>query len=131
MALKDVIKEARVKQNLKQDDAAEMVGVTVQTYSKWENGKTEPKASQVSKLAEILGLSEKEICSGKRNKRYDIETFLDYTEAARKNNNPSMKEAVMLCRFLSDHDSYFEALKSVYEKEGNAHQKVIDIAENT
>jgi transcriptional regulator with XRE-family HTH domain len=66
MALKDVIKEARVKQNLKQDDAAEMVGVPVQTYSKWENGKTEPKASQVSKLAEIFGLSEKEICSGIR-----------------------------------------------------------------
>jgi transcriptional regulator with XRE-family HTH domain len=45
--LNNVIKEARLERNLKQEDVAAYVGVTVQTYSKWENGKTEPKASQV------------------------------------------------------------------------------------
>ncbi|WP_416308572.1 helix-turn-helix transcriptional regulator [Neptunicella sp. SCSIO 80796] len=64
MALKDVIKDARLKQNLKQEDAAEAVGVTVQTYSKWENGKTEPKASQIVKIAKTLNISIKEICTG-------------------------------------------------------------------
>ncbi|TMO84759.1 hypothetical protein CWC15_09900 [Pseudoalteromonas spongiae] len=54
MALADIIKSYRIKRNFKQDDVAEMVGVTVQTYSKWENGKTEPKASQLVKLANVL-----------------------------------------------------------------------------
>lgn len=31
---------------------------------KWENGKNEPKASNVKKLAEILQVSEMEICRG-------------------------------------------------------------------
>ena len=56
MTLKDVIKEARSKRSLKQEETAELVGVTVQTYSKWENGKTEPKASQVARLSKILGV---------------------------------------------------------------------------
>lgn len=54
MALSDIIKSYRIKKNFKQEDVAEMVGVTVQTYSKWENGKTEPKASQLVKLAKAL-----------------------------------------------------------------------------
>ncbi|MBF4333402.1 XRE family transcriptional regulator, partial [Vibrio anguillarum] len=43
----DVLKEARIKINLSQSDMASKVGVTKQTYMKWENNITEPKASQV------------------------------------------------------------------------------------
>jgi transcriptional regulator with XRE-family HTH domain len=74
--LNNVIKEARIRRNLKQEEVAEFVNVTVQTYSKWENGKTEPKASQVSKLSEILKVSEKEICNGKLSARYELEIFM-------------------------------------------------------
>jgi len=63
--LKDVLKEAREHKNLKQSEVAEYVGVTPQTYMKWENGKNEPKASNVKKLAEILSVTEGEICQGK------------------------------------------------------------------
>lgn len=64
MALNDVIKEARLRQDLKQDDAARLLDVTVQTYSKWENGITEPKASQVAQLSQVLNVSIEMICSG-------------------------------------------------------------------
>ncbi|TXZ23625.1 helix-turn-helix transcriptional regulator, partial [Vibrio cholerae] len=43
--LEDVLKEMREKAGLKQSEVAEYVGVTPQTYMKWENGKNEPKAS--------------------------------------------------------------------------------------
>jgi len=76
MALKDVIKDARLNKGLKQEVAAEQVGVTVQTYSKWENGKTEPKASQVAKLSEILGVSTHEICCGEKSKKLEIIKFM-------------------------------------------------------
>jgi len=64
--LQDVLKEMRERQGLKQSEVAEYVGVTTQTYMKWENGKNEPKASNLRKLAEILKVTEVEICRGER-----------------------------------------------------------------
>ncbi|NOJ25723.1 helix-turn-helix transcriptional regulator [Vibrio coralliilyticus] len=64
--LKDVLKERREYLGLKQSDVAEYVGVTPQTYMKWENGKNEPKASYLRKLAEKLNVSEVELCRGAR-----------------------------------------------------------------
>ncbi|MCX9575752.1 helix-turn-helix transcriptional regulator [Vibrio cholerae] len=64
--LKDVLKEMRERKQLKQSEVAENVGVTAQTYMKWENGKNEPKASDIKKLAEILCVSESEICRGQK-----------------------------------------------------------------
>ena len=40
--LQDVLKDTRLSLNLKQADVAEYVGITTQTYMKWENGKNEP-----------------------------------------------------------------------------------------
>ncbi|MFA0672652.1 helix-turn-helix domain-containing protein [Vibrio splendidus] len=62
--LEDVLKERRENLGLKQKDVAEYVGVTPQTYMKWENGKNEPKASHLKKLAQILNVSEMELCRG-------------------------------------------------------------------
>jgi transcriptional regulator with XRE-family HTH domain len=76
MALNDVIKEARLRQNLKQEDAAALLDVTVQTYSKWENGITEPKASQVTRLSNILSVSTDMICNGKQPSKFDKVDFI-------------------------------------------------------
>lgn len=64
--LKDILKEMRLRVGLKQSDIAEYVGVTPQTYMKWENGKNEPKASNLKKLAECLKVTETELCRGER-----------------------------------------------------------------
>ncbi len=67
-----VLKEARTLKNLSQPDIAKLVGVTKQTYLKWENDVTEPKATQVNKLAEVLGISANEICAGKLDKKMSL-----------------------------------------------------------
>lgn len=77
--LKDVLKERRKALRLKQSEVAEKIGVTTQTYMKWENGIYEPKISYVTKIAKILNVSEKEICKGELNKsvEYSLNEFLD------------------------------------------------------
>jgi transcriptional regulator with XRE-family HTH domain len=74
--ISSVLKEARTAKNISQSEIAEMVGVTKQTYLKWENGATEPKASQVVKLAEALSISETEICRGVLNTRMSLKKFI-------------------------------------------------------
>ncbi len=72
----DVLKTARDNIKLSQTDVAEKLSVTKQTYLKWENGITEPKASQISKLAEVLNITESEICKGELNTRMPIANFI-------------------------------------------------------
>ena len=50
------IRSIREKKSLHQIDVAEMAKVTLQTYQKWESGKTEPKATQIAMLAQGLGI---------------------------------------------------------------------------
>ena len=95
MALNDVIKNARLKRNLKQEDAAKLVGVTVQTYSKWENGKTEPKASQIAKLSKILGVSTNEICTGEKSEKLELIEFMKMvSEISRGTSDFELKMAI-------------------------------------
>lgn len=95
MALNDVIKKARLKINLKQDDAAQLVGVTVQTYSKWENGKTEPKASQIAKLSKILNVSTNDICFGKESEKLELIEFMKMvSEISRGTSDFDLKMAI-------------------------------------
>lgn len=68
MSIGEVLKERRIELVIKQEDLAEQMDVTVQTVSKWERGITEPKATQVAKLAKALNLTEREICQGKKIK---------------------------------------------------------------
>lgn len=110
MALSDVIKAARIKKNLKQEDVAEKTKVTVTTYSKWENGKTEPKASQVKLLAEILGITEREICQGKLSVKHELGDFLSKVNNASRHVTEFDKQMI-LWDLLEDDDEYIERLK--------------------
>ena len=105
--LQDVLKETRLSLNLKQADVAEYVGITTQTYMKWENGKNEPKASHVKKLAEILNISEMEICRGKLNNRISYERFI--VQRAQLNADSHI-ESHRLWEQLPDHGVYLLSL---------------------
>jgi len=95
MALNDVIKNARLKQNLKQEDTAKSMGVTVQTYGKWEKGKTEPKASQIAKLSKILGVSTHEICMGEKSQKLELIEFMKMvSEISRGTSDFELKMAI-------------------------------------
>lgn len=124
MGLNEVIKHARLKKGLKQEEAARKAEVTVQTYSKWENGKTEPKASQVTKLAEILGISEREICSGQLFKRYELEEFGDLISAC-SGNSIGMKMTMLLWRYTHDHEGFLQTVKDAYGDEQKTQQDII------
>lgn len=55
----------RRQKELKQDDLAQMLDVSPQAVSKWENDQTCPDISLLTKLAQILGVSVDELLSGK------------------------------------------------------------------
>jgi len=114
MSLKDVIKDARLKRNLKQEDAAKLAKVTVQTYSKWENGKTEPKASQVALISEALGISTNAICNGKESNKMEMMEFI--RKVSRLSKGVSDFDLSMAIWESIDNDEYFlKTLKNYSE----------------
>lgn len=114
MALKDVIKDARLKKNLKQEEAAKLAGVTVQTYSKWENGKTEPKASQVAIISKVLKVSTDAICNGEENRKLNPMEFMraysKYSQGVSR-----FDETMSIWEHIQDDEEFFNTLKSYSE----------------
>ncbi|NLZ54316.1 MAG: helix-turn-helix domain-containing protein [Thermoanaerobacteraceae bacterium] len=51
------IREMREKIGLNQEELAALVGVSKNTVWNWENGKREPRSTEINKLAEVLGVS--------------------------------------------------------------------------
>ena len=81
------ISDLRHKKELKQDELAEMLSVSPQAVSKWENDQTCPDISLLPLLAKILGVSVDELLSGEstevpvvkivpENERKDIKDML-------------------------------------------------------
>ena len=66
MTIGNRIAALRREKNLKQDDLAQMMEVSPQAVSKWENDQTCPDISLLPKLAKILGVSVDELLSGKQ-----------------------------------------------------------------
>jgi transcriptional regulator with XRE-family HTH domain len=111
--LKDVLKAARTKLNLKQSEVAELIGITTQTYLKWENGHSEPKASQVGKLAKVLNVSEREICQGQTQ-----EMKLEPLEFVRRvgilmNEVPHTELLIGMHEYISDSEGFINMLARV------------------
>ncbi len=57
MELGTIIKAARKKANLSQEQSAEALGVSRQTLSNWENGKTYPDIISVIKMSDLYSVS--------------------------------------------------------------------------
>lgn len=53
----DNIKRLRKNKGLKQQEIAELLGVKRNTYSDWENGKTEPSFESLVKLVDLFEVS--------------------------------------------------------------------------
>ena len=66
MTLGKRIAALRREKGLKQDDLAQMLEVSPQAVSKWENDQTCPDISLLPKLAKILGVTVDELLSGKQ-----------------------------------------------------------------
>lgn len=57
MIFPERLKQLRQKKGLIQQEIAELLGVKRNTYSDWENGKTEPNFEMVLKLADLFEVS--------------------------------------------------------------------------
>lgn len=53
----DNIKRLRKNKGLKQQELAEILGIKRNTYSDWENGKTEPSFENLVKLGDLFDVS--------------------------------------------------------------------------
>lgn len=57
----------RRQKNLKQEDIAQILGVSSQAVSKWENDQTCPDISALPRLAECFGITVDELLTGEKN----------------------------------------------------------------
>lgn len=112
--IKDVLKDARTRKGLKQEEVASLIKVAKQTYLKWENGATEPKASQVAALAKVLGITPNEICVGKLTKRYSLENFI---YEMMKHPVRSELETLKCWEHIPDHEAYFADLNAIKKED--------------
>lgn len=56
MKLKQRLKDIRTEQGFSQETLAELVNVSRQTISKWENGAARPSADNLAALSQVFGL---------------------------------------------------------------------------
>jgi len=61
----DAIRTARNIKKMSQTEAAEAIGVTQMTVSRWETGQTVPNALNLIKMGEVYGKSIDQLCGVK------------------------------------------------------------------
>jgi transcriptional regulator with XRE-family HTH domain len=115
--LKDVIKSARLEHGFTQEEIAKRVKVAKQTYLKWENGDTEPKATQIQLLADNLNITANEICSGVRYKKVDLEEFIIQRALT---NAPNEVFTMYTWKMIPDHEKFFDSMKNIDRDEYDA-----------
>lgn len=67
------LREWRTKSGLSQFELSEKAGVHENTIRRWESGQREPRASEIVRLCEVLGVSEAELLNGPAEERWVLE----------------------------------------------------------
>ena len=62
----------RRKKSLKQDELAEMLGISPQAVSKWENDQSCPDITLLPKLSKILGITVDELLTGESHNTAEV-----------------------------------------------------------
>lgn len=57
MEISKCLKEERIKKNITQEDLAEKLGISRQTISSWENGRSYPDIVNIIKISDIFNIS--------------------------------------------------------------------------
>ncbi|EDQ9400055.1 helix-turn-helix domain-containing protein [Salmonella enterica] len=112
--LKDILRGRREQRKLTQSDMAKLLGVTTQTYLKWENGIYEPRASQIRRLAEILDISEIEICRGYlfgKPEHYELIDFIKEIDKHRQWVNDTEFMAIIY-KYIYEKDKFINELEN-------------------
>ncbi len=89
------IAQLRKDKGLKQEQLAEMLGISGQAVSKWENDQTCPDISLLPQLAKFLDVTVDELLSGKQEKAATVQVL---PEEQRKNINDMMLRIVVVSK---------------------------------
>lgn len=93
--LKDRLKTLRLNKNLTQQDIANKLGTSYQTYQQWERGVRTPKISSLNKLAEIFEVST-DYLTGRTESFDEILNIL-------RDNNPSEEDKIKIHNLIEDY----------------------------
>ncbi|MDR3279292.1 MAG: helix-turn-helix domain-containing protein, partial [Synergistaceae bacterium] len=74
------LKFFRKHQNITQSHLAELLGIHEMTVRRWESGEREPRASDIQKLCEVLGVTESELLNGLADDELKFTFVLDMKE---------------------------------------------------
>ena len=83
------IKAARVEKKFTQEQVAEVLGVSRQTISNWENGKSYPDIISVIKMSECYGVSLDYLLKGEEKMSGYYDFLEDSTNVVKSNTNKS------------------------------------------
>lgn len=92
------IKHARGKANLTQEEAAEALGVSRQTVSNWENGKTYPDIASVVKMSDLYSISLDQLLKEEQ----PVSNYLNYLEESTNTvkSNQNLSRMIMVLFYL-------------------------------
>lgn len=74
------LRQLRKQASLNQEDLADKIGVATKTLQRWEAGETSPKASDLTRLCQVLGKTEAELLHGPASGKIKITLVWDRKE---------------------------------------------------
>lgn len=80
LKLGERIREARRKIGLNQTELGKAIGVEIKTISRWETDLSEPRVSDIAKLAQALNVTEDELLNGPKNESWTLEIKFDNSQ---------------------------------------------------
>jgi len=84
MSIGEVLKQARKAKNISQEDAAEKVGVSRQTMSSWENGKSYPDVANVMALSDAYNVTLDSLLKGDTEMVKHLEESTNVTKSKKQ-----------------------------------------------
>lgn len=118
MALGENIKSRREELKLSQEYIAEQLGVSRQAISKWETGQSEPTASNLIQLAEVLELNLSELVNPQKNKE---EPLTSENERHKKKPNPILRANLTKIAIIAQAAFLFNCTSFVYQLRHSAY----------
>ena len=94
------IKNARIDAQLTQEQVAEALGVSRQTMSNWENGKTYPDIVSVIKMSDLYAISLDHLLKGKEE--VPVPNYIDYLEESTNTvrSQGKLSQTILLATYL-------------------------------
>lgn len=86
------LKKLRKDRNLKQDDIAELFGITKGSISNWENDRRSPNIQQLQRLADFYGVSMDYFNDETKQIKIEVEDVLYKAKDLLINNNVSQQD---------------------------------------